>query len=190
MPEECNKFYSSVISAAYDDISVIKRIMVFYHLRKCSNCKKLYNENMVIAKTLHNLPELECSMSVIKKVQEVVGESKQEPATFIFDIYSIFSRISFKGMITSLVAIIIVIIFALFYRQNLQKSEAIKYPQSEIEKANLQAQQALVLIGKVLNSTQAKLKTDVLPAKVAKPLNRSLGVINDLFKSGDKNEKN
>jgi hypothetical protein len=189
MSEKCNKLYMSIMNSAYRDTSIIKRIKVFVHIRGCNSCKTLYNEHVKIASSLHHIGELECPDSVINKVEKIVGKSNEE-TSFLFDFYSVFTRFSAKTIATSAVIILIAIVMAFFYRQGLQKSETINYPQAEVEKANLQAQQALVLIGKVLNSTQVKLKAEILPSRVAKPLNKSLGMINDLFKSGDKNEKN
>jgi hypothetical protein len=188
MNKNCEKFTDSIIKAAYHEASLLEKIIVRFHLRKCNDCKNLFREHKLTAKALHRLPEPECPDIVLKQVLSAIGENKFEKPSFIFDFYSIFTRVSFGKIAGGLVIVVVIIVFALFYRNNYKNVESGKYSEAQIEKANIQAQQALVLIGNVFNSTQAKLEDKILPEKVARPINKSFYVINDLFKSGDKNE--
>jgi len=190
MNKVCERYTGLIVKAAYSDASFIERIKVYLHLRKCKICKNLYNEHKIAAKALQQLPEYECPAPVIEKVQSVIGEKQTATPSFIIDFYSIFERISVRKIAGGLIIIILVVAFAILYRQNYKSLESKKYTKAQIEKANIQAQQALIIIGNVINSTQAKLEKEILPEKVSKPINKSFYVISDLFKSGDKNESN
>jgi predicted anti-sigma-YlaC factor YlaD len=190
MSEKCKQKYDSIIKCVYREAAIFEWFEVYLHLKRCKSCKNLYIEHKIVATALRDLPEMECPESIIKKVEQTIGEKQFIKQSFAADFYSIFTRISFRTMVIGLVVVVVVIVFAMFYRNNFQSSQTIKYSTAEVEKANSQAQHALVLISKVLNSTQTRLENEILPKKVAKPLNKSFNVINDLFKSGDKNEKN
>ena len=60
-----------------------------------------------------------------------------------------------------------------------------QYSQAEIELANKQARQTLMLVSKIFNSTQETVTEQIIPNRVIKPLNESLGYVNNLFKKGD-----
>lgn len=188
MNKNCEKLTGSIIKTAYGEASLLEMIKIRIHLRKCTDCKNHFREHKLAAEALHSLPEPECPDRVLNKVLSAIGEDKFEKPSFAFDFYSIFARVSIGKIAGGLVIIVLIIVFALFYRNNYENMETKKYSEAQIEKANIQAQQALVLIGKVFNSTQAKLGNEILPEKVAKPISKSFYVINDLFKSGDKNE--
>ncbi|MCX6150441.1 MAG: hypothetical protein NTX22_07975 [Ignavibacteriales bacterium] len=190
MSEECKHIFIPIINTAYGDASIIQRLKVFHHLKKCSNCKSLYLEHKIAAEALHVLPEMECPDSIIQKIESRIGERKFEATSFLVDFYSIFTRVSYKTAIVSVVTIAVLVVFAISLRNNNKSNDATKYSTLEVEHANEQAKQALALVGKVLNSTQSRLEKEILTKQVANPLNKSLNAINDLFKSGEKNEKN
>jgi hypothetical protein len=188
MNKICEKYTVSIIKAAYKDASFAERIRVRFHLRRCEECRNLFREHNVVAKALHQVPELECPDILIKKALSEVNDGKTYQPSFLYDLFSILARFSFRKMAVGFAVIVIIVVFALLNRDYIKSDGSREYSEAQIEKANIQARQALAIISSVLNTTQTKLKNEILPEKVAKPINKSLYVINDLFNSGDKNE--
>jgi hypothetical protein len=189
MNDKCKKLEPLIINAAFGDGSLLEKTKVRFHLHNCGECKGLYNEYKSASAAIHKLPVIDCPDEIIKKVEKRIGKTDFTAPSFILDIATIFARINYKTFAASFL-IIICFTVGVFLLRDKRENSGQQYSSEEIKQASHQAQQALALVGKILNSTQSKLNDEVISKHIAKPLGKSITVINDLFETGGKNESN
>jgi len=189
MTEKCKSIEPYIISAAFNDGKLHEILKTYFHIRYCKHCSALFKEYKDAAKAIHNLPVLNCPDELIHKTEKIIGKSGINTPSFILDVAAIFTRVRFRTIAASVVLVVCITI-GLFLLRDRKEVKPLQYSNEEINKANYQAQQALAFVGKILNGTQAKLKDEVIPKHIAKPLEKSITAINNLFESGGKNESN
>ena len=181
-----NKFeqetIDSVVNAAYGSSSITEKIKVWFLLRKHNELKELYDDYKSTANSVHSIGTEEIPTYVLDKVESVTGVTITENKDgFLSDLTSIlFAKPQLVFVATAIV--VGVLLTSVFFKEPVQESN---YSTLEIELANKQAREALMLVSKIFNSTQATITEEIIPNRVVKPINESLGYINDLFKKGD-----
>ncbi|MDP3583149.1 MAG: hypothetical protein Q8S39_14535, partial [Ignavibacteria bacterium] len=103
---------------------------------------------------------------------------------FLNDLYTI----AFARPVVSL-AVVLVVISAITFGIIRNKTVEYEFTEAEVIEADKQAQQALAIVSNIFEQTKTTLEDDVLGNKVSKPLNKGLGIINNLFE-GENNEIN
>jgi len=189
MNEKCKKLEPYIINAAFNDGKLIEKIKAHFHLQHCDKCKSLYNEYKTASNAIHKLPVIDCPDDIIKRTEKIIGKSGFTTPSFLLDVATIFTRINFRTVVVSFLIVICFTVGILLFRNKSETAQA-QYSSEEISKANNQAQHALALVGKILNGTQSKLNDEIISKHIAKPLGKSITVINNLFESGGKNENN
>ncbi len=189
MNDKCKKLEPLIINAAFGDGNLLDKIKIHFHTQGCDECNSLYNEYKAASSAIHKLPVIDCPDEVINKVEKSIDKPGFTAPSFILDVATIFARINFRTVAASFL-IIMCFTIGVFLLRDKKETGRQQYSSEEIKQASRQAQQALALVGKILNNTQAKLSDEVISKHIAKPLGKSITVINDLFEPGGKNENN
>lgn len=171
-----------IINAAYGSVNLFEKIKVWFLIKQNEELKSLYKEYKTTADSIHSLPHEEMPDYILERVEHSIKNSIQiNENSFISDLLSIFLTKPQIVFVTTAV-VIGLMISSIFVREQHFNNQ---YSQAEIELANKQAHEALLLVSKIFNSTQTTLTEEILPNRVVKPLNESFGYVNDLFKKGD-----
>lgn len=171
---------NKIISAAYKDAGWFNRFIVWRWSRKYEEVKKLFDAYSATASEVKKIKEEECP-------GELLNSATSQPKKtygFFGDFYTVvFARpaVSF--------AVFAVIVSAIVFSVVRNKTVEYEFTESEIVEADKQAQQAFAIVGSIFKQTKSTLENDVLGDKVAKPLNKGLGIINNLLE-GERNEIN
>jgi|GEM_PF-4324231 len=187
----CTMNKDIIILAANRDLKVPKRIRIYIHLRKCEECRKIYQEYRILSGLLGELPEHQVSDSLIKSIENRTGVKQSEPSV-LDDLLSIFlfSRVKLAGAAVVILAVISVLLF----RTNIGELDGTKadyyYSSADINSANVKTKEALALLGKFLDKTQVQIESEILGKKVSRPLNKGIKTATEIFNTGDKNESN
>lgn len=190
--EGCRRDKDKVILAANRELSLIQSLSILNHIRRCGECRRVFDEYRRISRLLRHLPEFTLSENAVKRIEARSGIRTKEPS-FLVDFLSIifFSRIKFAGALS----VIIIGLFAvLLFRPEMRNSKTNnsmpQFSSSDVSLANQQAREALEILGKFINKTKTQIEYDILSQKVSKPLNKGINTVTDIFKVGDKNESN
>lgn len=171
-----------IINAAYGSANMFEKIKVWFLIRKNEELNLLYREYKATADSIHLLPNEEMPDYILERVERSINNSIQiNENSFISDLLNIFLT---KPQIVFVATAVVIglMISSIFVKEQQFNNQ---YSQAEIELANKQARETLMLVSKIFNSTQATITEDILPNRVVKPLNESFGYVNDLFKKGD-----
>lgn len=180
--ELSEKMKNKIIAAAYKDASWPDRIRVWRLVSKNEEAKTLFESYRATADAVSKLSEEECPSSVIKTVEEQTKKTISN--NFITDLYLVvFARPAIS------LAMIFVIISAITFGIIRNQTVEYEFSQAEVIEADKQAQQALAIVGNIFKQTKTTLENDVLGDKVAKPLNKGFGILNNIFE-GEQNEIN
>lgn len=173
-----------IINAAYGNISMFQKIKVRFLIRENSELKKLYDEYKSTADSVHSLNEEELPEYVLRRIEnETKVNITENENGFLSDLSSILFAKPQIIFVTTAIVVGLVISSILFKEPEVESTSP--YTAAEIELANKQAKEALALVGKILNSTQAALTEEIIPQKVVKPINESFEYVNELFNKGD-----
>ena len=182
------KFYNvsenlsnDLINSAYGDVSFMKKFRL--HLIRKINplADKIYQEHKKIADEIKTTRKDTCPPQIVNSVFSQVGITPGSKHNFREDLYSIFL---FKPVYTFAVVLLLIggLLFSVF-----QDTPKVKYTNAEIELADRQAKETLLLVSAIFNKTSSTLTNDILPEQVTKRINTGVNVIEDLFKE-NKNE--
>ncbi|MFA7418503.1 MAG: hypothetical protein WCZ90_02365 [Melioribacteraceae bacterium] len=173
---------NKIIAAAYKDASCLDRISVWRLISKSEEAKFLFESYRATAIAVSKLSEEECPSSVIKTIEDKTEKAVSN--NFINDLYSIiFARPAIS------LAMVLVIVSVITFGVIRNKTVEYEFTQEEVIEADKQAQQALAIVGNIFKQTKTTLENDVLGDKVAKPLNKGFGILNNIFE-GEQNEIN
>ncbi len=173
---------NKIIAAAYKDASWLDRISVWRLTSQNEEARILFKSYRATAEAVSKLSEEECPSYLIKTID---GKAeKATPNNFLNDLYSIVFACPAISLAMVLV-IVSIIMFGVIRNQTVEY----EFSQAEVVEADKQAQQALAIVGNIFKQTKTTLENDVLGDKVAKPLNKGLGILNNIFE-GEQNEIN
>lgn len=171
-----------IINAAYGSVNVIEKIKVWFLIKQDEELNSLYKEYKATADSIHSLPHEEMPDYILERVEHSINNSIQvNENSFISDLLNIFLTRPQIVFVATAVVIGLMISSIFVKEQHIDN----QYSQAEIELANKQARETLMLVSKIFNSTHTTLTEEILPNRVVKPLNESFGYVNDLFKKGD-----
>lgn len=175
---------NKIIAAAYKDASWLNRVWVWRLISKSEEAKTIFDSYRATANEVAKLTEEECPELVLNSAKEKTVFVKTNKTGFLNDLYTI----AFARPVASL-AVVLVVISVITFGIIRNKTVEYEFTEAEVIKADMQAQQALAIVGNIFKQTRSTLEDDVLGNKVAAPLNKGLGIINNLFE-GEKNEIN
>lgn len=169
---------TELINSAYGDANVFTRIKIFYLRKKHAELNSLFCEHKNTSKSLKKINLEECPEAILPKS---VGQAKQQNQITVF---SLLTPIIHKPALSA-VALIIIIFATLF--SVLDNSQEQTFSQLEIELANKQLKQTLLLVSNVFNTSTKQLTKEILSERVANPVNEGMNIIEDYIKE-KKNE--
>jgi hypothetical protein len=166
-----------IISAAYGDSNFIEKFRIYLLAAKNKEVKKLLHEYRVTAKAVRRLEPEKCPEEIIEKLNSNSRNADRFPAAVSNFIYPFI----YKPAVSALTAVLVisVIIFFLFKPSNRNE-----YSDHQVRLAEKQVKESLVLVNRVFERTAFKVENDILRDQVAKPVNKGVSTINDLFKGG------
>lgn len=175
-----------IINAAYGSANLLEKMKAKKLMRENSVLKDIYNEYKSTADSVHELEKEKMPDTILQNAEKTteVNITRKE-YSFFNDLAAIFfSKPQLAFIATAIVAALL--IFSLITKQNNEIDfDNSQYTKNEVELANKQAKQTLMLVSQILSSTQASVTEDIIPNRVIKPINESFEYVNDLFKKGD-----
>lgn len=175
---------NKIIAAAYKDASWLNRILVWRLISRNEEAKGIFDSYRTTALEVAKLTEEECPELVLDSAKGKTTFVKTNKPGFLSDLYTI----AFARPVVSL-AVVLVVISAITFGVIRNKTVEYEFTEAEVIEADMQAQQALAIVGNIFQQTKTTLEDDVFRNKVSKPLNKGLGIINNLFE-GENNEIN
>ncbi|MFZ0455891.1 MAG: hypothetical protein WAM24_19240 [Ignavibacteriaceae bacterium] len=173
------KLLNRIISVAYGDANLIDKIRIYYLASGNKEINRLLVEYKINALAIGNLEKSECPDEIIENVKVNTGfEEKGLFSPVIRFLYSLM----YKPLFTTAVILILVAgvtIFMLF--NNINRNQ---YSERQVQLAEKQVKQSLVLVNKIFNRTSSKLENDILKEQVARPVHEGVATINELFRGG------
>jgi hypothetical protein len=158
-----------IIAVAYKDAPLIDRMRIYSLAKKNPEVKKLLNEYRRTANSVKKVPLGKCPDAVIKSLEI---KSRGENKSFILKPVYAFA-------ITVLVISTLVIVLL-----NQSKEKEHIYTKAEIELAEEQVKTSLAIVNRVFKKTEDLIEEDILPKRVAKPIYKSLSIINKVLIGG------
>lgn len=163
------KTFDMIIAAAYKDAGLRDRIKVYFLVNKNPEAKRLYNEYRSTSDKVKRIPLDECPESITESLN-IKTERKNKPL------------ILKPAYIFAIAVIIVSTIVAILLNQNNGKEPV--YTKAEIEQAEQQVKTSLAIVNRVFKKTEDLIEKDILPKRVARPLNKSLSIINEVLIGG------
>ena len=130
------------------------------------------------ANAVHSIPKAEYHGDL--KIQTIPDSKKS-----IFD--DIYQILIGKPLVSA--AATILLIFAItFSLVNNRELTYESYSLAEVQKANLESKQALMIVNKIFSKTKDQLTNDILIKEVSKPIKEGMNTVNKLFKQENRDE--
>lgn len=173
-----------IISVAYGDCTFAERVKLWFLLKKSPGLKTLFEEYKTTADKVKNLSVTEYENAsflneFVKPKINLFDDSPVEKTASLF----IRKPFAFSSAVVLTVA---AITLGIIFNKPLNSPQ---YSEEEIARANMQVKESLALIGTVLNKTQNTIEEEIFSKRVAKPINKGINTVNNLFSNGGKNEK-
>ncbi len=169
-----------IIRTAYNDAGLIEKFIVNIKALKDPLVKKLLNEYTQTAHAVKSISQYECPDNLfadILKQKQISPELKKSYATDVFGLITKQPSL----LAASFTIVIVVFIVALFSnRVNVEQ----QYTHAEIQIAEQQVKESLIIVGRVFKKTQARLEEEIIGKQVREPLNESFKILNNLFIGG------
>ena len=173
------KLLNRIISVAYGDANLLDKIRIYFLASRNKNINRLLVEYKITARAISNLEQNECPDDIIENIKDRTGaEEKELFSPVIRFLYSLI----YKPLLTTAVVLILVGGIALFVLFNNMNGN--EYSEKQVQLAEKQVKQSLVLVNKIFNRTTNKLENDILKKQVARPVHEGVATINELFSGG------
>jgi hypothetical protein len=178
-----DKLLEKIISVAYGESNLIKKIKIRRLANKNPEVKELLENYKRTASEVHKLKEEECPEELLTGIKNKTFNVVKRSNTITADFFSIIYRRPLVSAATTII-ILVIMLLGIFHNETVQY----QYTSAEIALADKQAKQALAIVGKVFNQTNITLKEEVLNSRVAKPIQESMEIVNGLFTSTNKSK--
>jgi len=171
-----------IIATAYGNASLFDKIKIHNLARRYPDVKILLDEYKETASGVHSISKEEYPHSVSKIFRENTGFEQNKKSIFA-DIYAIIFSKPFVSAATTAILIIAVII-SMFINNNMYNG----YSLQDIERANRETKQALLIVSNIFNKTEKSLREEIITKHVSKPIKEGINEVNCLFIKETKNE--
>lgn len=167
-----------IISVAYGSASFFERKRIEKLASKNEAIQEILREYKSTANAVHSIPKEEYSGKL--KIKTISDSNKS-----IFD--DIYQILIGKPIITAAATILLIfaITFSLFNNRELTYEG---YSLAEVQKANFESKQALMIVNEIFSKTKKQLTNDILINEVSKPIKEGMNTVNKLFYKEKKNE--
>lgn len=183
-PYELNeKMMNKIISVAYGDATLKDKFMVKRAAGRNPEIQAALDSYRHTAEEVGALSEEEFSNDLVKSVLRKNILSTKNNSTFLFDLYYTFFSRPIISVVTTIV-LITAITVTLIVNKPVQVNY--RYSPTEINNAELQARKAFDIVGKFFKQTKSTLEKEIMGERVAKPINKGIGIVNNLFEGDTK----
>lgn len=167
-----------IISVAYGSASFLEKRRIEKLASENESVQKLLDEYKNTANAVHSIQKEKYNGEL--KIKTITESNK----SILDDIYQILIG---KPVISAVASILLifVITFSLFNNKELTYEG---YSLAEVEKANFESKQALLIINKIFSETGEQLTNDILINEVSKPIREGMNIVNKLFNKEKKHE--
>ena len=172
------KLLDRIISVAYGSASFLEKRRINKLASESKTIKKILEEYKSTANAVHSIPQEEYNGEL--KIQ-TISDSKKS----IFD--EIYQILIGKPLISAAATILLIFAITFSFLNNSELSYE-GYSLVEVQKANLESKQALMIVNKIFSKTKNQLTNDILIKEVSKPIKEGMNTVNKLFKQEKKNE--
>jgi len=173
------KIVNRIISVAYGDANPFDKIKIYLLAARNNEIKRLLTEYKITAGSIKNLKKENCPDEILQKIKNNSGLEKKFLLT---PVIKFLQTLIYKPATITAAVLIIAAGIALFMIFNKGGKE--QYSEKQIQLAEKQVKQSLVLVNKIFNRTANKLEYDILREQVAKPVHEGVSTINELFRGG------
>ncbi|MHB8336564.1 MAG: hypothetical protein ACYC6P_06070 [Ignavibacteriaceae bacterium] len=174
-----DNYIDKIISVAYGDGSLFDKIEVHIKAYLNPQVKNILNDYKATAKEVRNVSKEYRSTESLKNVR---SEIDIRDNAFISLVSSLYKVLIMKPVYSS-AALIIILSVSTFLLLRQPKQEP-TYSKEQVTLAETQVKESFVLVGKILAKAQNKITNEVISNDVARPIQKSTAVINNLFNGG------
>jgi len=176
------KLTDKIIKVAYGDAGISDKIYI--HLVAATNreIKDLLEEYEHTAKAVQNVKREVVSDHLIESVKSyTIGKEHRESfaSRFLNAFFMLYAK---RAIPATVLGIIIVLIVSFFVFRT--PDPAHKYSKAEIELAEKQFRQSMVIIGEAFQNAEKSFSNEVLNKQVNKNLNRGYYLVNNILTGG------
>ena len=167
-----------IISVAYGSASYIEKRRIEKLASEDKTIQELLSEYKKTANAVHSIPLEEYNGKL--KIQTITDSNKS-----IFD--DIYQILIGKPLVSVAATILLIfaITFSLFNNRELTYEG---YSLAEVQKANIESKQALMIVNEIFSKTKEQLTNDILINEVSKPIKEGIKTVDKLFYKEKKNE--
>lgn len=176
------KLIDTIIKVAYGDAGIIDRIYIHFKAATNEKVKFLLEECKSTANVVHNLKQENVPEYMTEKIKSYTGGlNKKESilSSFPHSVYSFFGK---KAIPATVLGILIVFIISFLILREPAPSH--KYSNAEIELAEKQFRQSMVIVGEAFQNAENSFSNEVLNKQVNKNLNRGYYLVNNILTGG------
>ena len=167
-----------IISVAYGSASFLEKRRINKLASESKAIQELLEEYKSTADAVHSIPKEEYQGEL--KIQ-TIPESKKS----IFD--EIYQILIGKPLVSAAATILLIFAITFSFFNNSELSYE-GYSIAEVQKANLESKQALMIVNKIFSKTKNQLTNDILIQEVSKPIKKGMNTVNKLFKQEKRDE--
>jgi hypothetical protein len=173
------KLLNKIISVAYGDANLIDKIKVYLLAAENNEIHRLLAEYKITAIAAGKLEKKNCPDEIINNVKYNTGFGEKD---MFSPAIKFLNTLVYKPVLTTAVVLVLAACITLFiFINNTGRNQ---YSDKQVELAEKQVKQSLVLVNKIFNRTANKLENDILKEQVAKPVHEGISTINELFRGG------
>ncbi len=167
-----------IISVAYGSASFLEKRRIEKLASENETIQELVNEYKNTANAAHSIQKEEYKGKL--KIQTISDSN----LSIFDDIYQILIG---KPLVSAAATILLIfaITFSLFNNRELTYEG---YTLAEVQKANYESKQALLIVNKIFSKTKKQLTEDILINEVSKPIKEGMNTVNKLFIKEKRNE--
>jgi len=172
------ELHDRIILVAYGSASFLEKRRIEKLASENESVQKLLDEYKSSANLVHSIPIEKYSG---KLNGQIITNSSKSILDYIYQI--IVGRPAISAIATIL--IISAITFSLFKNKEPNYGD---FTFAEVERANFESKQALLIINKIFSETEELITNDILINEVSKPIKEGIKTVNKLFYKEKKNE--
>ena len=172
------ELHDRIISVAYGSASFLEKRRIEKLASENETIQELLEEYKSTANAVHSIAKEEYNGEL--KIKAITDSNKS-----IFD--DIYQILIGKPLVSAAATILLIfaITFSLFNNRELTYEG---YSLAEVQKANFESRQALMIVNEIFSKTKEQLTNDILINEVSKPIKDGMNTVNKLFKQEKQDE--
>lgn len=174
----CTQVQDSLEAFIEDDLSESERKAVEDHLRRCSTCRRQWEEAREIREALRTMPTKSCPPHVVREVMERTRRGPSRRRSLLDPL--------FRPVWRPVVGLALTVTLVLILRplSDFRPSEQPIYSEREIQETLGDVKWTLAYVHQVMAHTQAIVQEKVIPNQVVQPIQNSIHTAIEFIKEG------